>query len=275
MRRWREVRERSVERLARPIGPRRFAALRSASEPGTVIVCAGDSITHGLMSANYVRLLDRRFRNWDCTVVNAGVGGDLAYNLLKRLDAVVACEPDVVTVLIGTNDVAAHVSDAWRDEYLRRQDLPQEPTLRWYEATLEEILERLQSETTAHIACLDLPMLGEDLDSLHNQRVCSYNDAIRRVCDRKGVPVLPLHERLTASRTEVHHAPQFDGSKRLMVRALLQRVVLRRSYDAISASHGFELLTDHVHLNDSAATIVADVIERYVAQTLAVGIEVS
>ena len=36
-----------------------------------------------------------------------GVNRDFAYNLLQRLDEVVAAPADVITVLIGTNDARA------------------------------------------------------------------------------------------------------------------------------------------------------------------------
>ena len=39
------------------------------------------------------------------------VNGDFAHNLSRRLDAVVADPPDVITVLIGTNDARASLAD--------------------------------------------------------------------------------------------------------------------------------------------------------------------
>ena len=52
----------------------------------TLVVCAGDSITHGVVSANYVEMLERRFAADGYEFVNAGINGQLAYNLLQRLD---------------------------------------------------------------------------------------------------------------------------------------------------------------------------------------------
>ena len=210
-------------------------------------------------------MLDARLRPGGHRVVNAGISGDLAYNLEQRLDDIVACEPDVVTILIGTNDAAAQIDESWRDGYMKRQHLPQHPTLEWYAETLERIVHRLRSETRARIAVLELPPLGEDLDSSHNERVRRFNEVIRQVADAADVPVLPLHERLVAALPPGHRPPPFDGSKRLMGTALLQRVVLRRSYDRIADGHGFTLLTDHVHLDERAASIVAELVEDFVA----------
>ena len=115
----------------------------------TLVLCAGDSITHGVVSANYVDMLERRFAADGYEFVNAGVNGNLAYNLLQRLDDVIACQPDVVTVLIGTNDVNATFSQEWEDSYRKEQKLPEKPTLAWYRLNVERIIDRLRSETDA------------------------------------------------------------------------------------------------------------------------------
>ena len=89
--------------------PKRF--LKRGRRPGTrtLVVCAGDSITHALMSADYLRMLEQALGDQGYEFVNAGWNGDLAYNLGARLDDIIDCNPDVVTILIGTNDAAAHI----------------------------------------------------------------------------------------------------------------------------------------------------------------------
>ena len=78
-----------------------------------MVVCIGDSITHGRVSHNYVDLLAGRFRDGNVVFVNAGINSELAWNVVQRLDAVIACKPDVVTVLsYGTNDANATLSEA-------------------------------------------------------------------------------------------------------------------------------------------------------------------
>jgi acetyl esterase/lipase len=253
-----------ADRLTKPIDPRRYRRTSRAGD-GPVVVCAGDSITHGVMSANYVAMLDERLRPAGYRVVNAGVSGDLAYNLEERLDDIVACDPDVVTILVGTNDVAAHIDESWRDGYMKQKRLPQYPTVDWYGEMLEQIVRRLRSETHARLAILDLPPLGEDLDSSHNERVGRFNERIRQVARATNAPVLPLHDRLVAALPSGHRPPPFDGSKRLMGTALVQRLVLRRTYDRIADGHGLTLLIDNVHLDDRAASIVTDLIEDFVA----------
>jgi lysophospholipase L1-like esterase len=65
----------------------------------------GDSLTNGWCSADYLRGLRQRF-GAGVDVVNAGINGDMAYNLLQRADDTVALDGVAgIVVLIGTNDM--------------------------------------------------------------------------------------------------------------------------------------------------------------------------
>jgi lysophospholipase L1-like esterase len=247
----------------RPIGPSGYVRRGRSATTRTVVVCAGDSITHGLVSANYVTKLDDRLRGRGYAFVNAGVTSDLAWNLGQRLDEIVACQPDVVTILIGTNDAAAQIDASWRRGYVKAQHLPQDPSLPWFAEELEAIVRRLRADTTARIALLTIPPLGEDLDSRHNALVAQVNGLIDAVGTAQGVPVLLLHDRLVEALPASRPFAEFDGTKRLIYRSLFQHFVLRRSWDEIVRRHGRTLLTDDLHLGDTAAQIVARVLEDH------------
>ena len=226
-----------------------------------MLVCLGDSITHGIMSARWVEPLEHELADaWD--VVNAGVSGDLSENAVRRLDSVIACDPDVVVLLIGTNDVAAHISADWMKGYLRDQKPSQPLSLQTYATNLRTVFGRLQTETGARVICLDLPLLTEDLESVENQRVDEYNATLRAVAGEFSVAVLSVHAAMAKALRPGEKTPEWDGSKTLMMRGLLQRWVLRRSYNSISARNGLQLLTDNIHLNEQAALIVKSLVER-------------
>jgi acyl-CoA thioesterase I len=231
--------------------------------PGTrLVACVGDSITQGSVSANYVDLLSDRLAPSGFTVVNEGVNGNLAWNVLQRLDSVIARRPDVVTLLIGTNDVNATLDEKSQRSYRRSQRLPGRASLPWYRESVAAILDRLAAETEARVIVLDIPMLGEDLSSEWNRRVDAHNDSLRLICADRGVECLPLHDRLVALLPVDHEPPTYTGDRVLMVRAILRHVVLRSSWDAISHRNGLGVLTDHIHLNDRAAAVVADLVEQ-------------
>ena len=257
---------RAGQRMREPArSPRAFLRLGRAPGTNTVLACLGDSITHGVVSADYVAMLTERLGPDGVEVVNAGINGNLAWNVLQRLDAVIACRPDVVTLLIGTNDVNATLSPSSEAMYLRQQHLPQDPTLEWYRESVAAILERLQADTTARIAVLDLPPLGEDLESEANRRIVAYSEALREVAAQLGIPCLPLHERLVALVPPGHEPPPYSESRALIVRSAFRRLVLRRSWNEVAAANGLVVLTDHIHLSENGAEVVADLIAGFVA----------
>ena len=241
---------------------------RKATRPGAtrVVVCAGDSITRGTVGSNYVRLLQQRFARRGVEFVNSGVNGDLAWNLLQRLDQIIACRPDVVTLLVGTNDVNATLTGGNVNFYRWSKRLPQAPTPDWYTDCIDAILRRLTAETSASIAVLDIPMLGEDLGSDANRRVEAYNSALRAVAATHGVPCLPLHERLRGLLPPGHRPPPYSGRLVQMLIALLGRP-LRLGFSrsrGTSAGRGLAVLTDHMHLSDRGAEVVAELIDEFV-----------
>ncbi|MEV0902467.1 GDSL-type esterase/lipase family protein [Actinoplanes sp. NPDC049802] len=228
----------------------------------TLVVCAGDSITHGVMSSDYVAMLADRLEPRGYQFVNAGVSGDLAWNLLRRLDPVVACEPDVVTVLIGSNDVAAHIGERWLAAYMRDQKPPQTPTIDWYRENLTAIVRRLRTETSAEVVLLEMPPLGEDVDSVHNMRIGEYNRVVAEVAAEFGLTVLPLYGRFAGMLPSPAPRP-FDGGRGLMYRAIAAHLLLRRSWNRISERNGLTLYTDQLHLNDRAGAVLAEMIAEH------------
>jgi acyl-CoA thioesterase-1 len=212
------------------------------------------------MSADYLAQLRDLVGDNGCTFVNAGINGDLAWNVLQRVDDIVACHPDAVTLLVGTNDVLASLGPSWEATYRRQQHIRETPTLAWYGENVRAIIDRLRAGTGARLAILDLPPLGEDLASGINERVREYNAVLRNVAAQAGVDVLPLHDGLVSLLPEGHEPPPFEGRRDLMGSAMARRLVLRRSWNEVSTAHGLAVLTDHVHLNDRAATVVSELI---------------
>jgi lysophospholipase L1-like esterase len=228
-----------------------------------VVVCAGDSLTHGKASGDWVGLLQDQLGSREFVVVNAGWSGYLSASLLREIDDVVAARPDIVTVLIGSNDVMATTSDGWLASY-QRQDPPATPTIETYREWLDELVRRLVTETSARVALLDLPPISEDLGSMFNRRVNAFNEVVREVAAAHGAEVLPLNARLSGLIAAASPAPEFDGTGKDIKSSLLQHFLLRRRWDKISARAGRTVLTDNIHLNDRAAAEVAALVKAFV-----------
>ena len=111
------------------------------------VVCIGDSITQGNMSVNYVKKLTDRLGKDDYHIINAGLNAELSYNVLKRLESIIACKPDFVTILLGTNDVSRQLDLPSKKRSVRRLKLPQEPDEVWFTSNLVQIITELQEKT--------------------------------------------------------------------------------------------------------------------------------
>lgn len=232
------------------------------------VVCVGDSITVGQVSVNYVKMLAARDLGRSIRFTNAGVNGDLTFDVLRRLDSVIDLQPDAVTVLIGTNDANASLSTANARMIARMKKLPQRPSIDSFRENLTAIVDRLRNETSARLALLSIPVLSEELGSDYIQRSTRYSTVIKEVAAARGVTYLPLHERQLAYLTATNLTPRtrLRNPLILLATAAAQHFVLRRSFDAISARRGLQLTTDFTHLNSRGATMIADLIEEFLTQ---------
>jgi len=231
-----------------------------------VVVCLGDSLTHGRVSHNYVDELDERFPD-DYLFVNAGINSELAFNVLQRIETVIALKPDYITVLIGTNDALGTLGEQSAQRYIKKWKLPQAPDRKWFRQSLVHIVTRLKQETRAKIALLSLPPITENPDHPGYIQARTYSQDIRLIAQEQQLAYLPLNEVLTFAVEGEARENQlvFRGPERtLMYKALLAHFVLGRNWDTISTQNGFTFLTDFIHMNKKGADIAADLIDDFV-----------
>ena len=256
----------AMAQVQRPAGGNPEEFLRRPRPDGRrVVVCLGASIVHGRVSVDFVDLLRHRLPADGYAFVNAGHNGDLAYNVLQRLERVVACDPDFVVILVGTNDVQGTLSERVRRLAMRGNRLPEEPSLAGYRRCLGEIVTRLHARTRAKVGLCSLPVLGEDLTSPANRRVEEFNAAIRQVAEEHGAAYLPIHERQVDYLTSIGRTrgPGYTDSFLPVMGAAVRHYALRRSLDAISRRNGLVLTTDRIHMNSLGARMIAEEIERF------------
>ncbi|QUI29688.1 SGNH/GDSL hydrolase family protein [Streptomyces alfalfae] len=228
----------------------------------TRIACLGDSLTRAQFSVDYLGLLGQRHPAGDVRLARFCANGDFAYNLLQRVDAVVTDPPDVITVLIGTNDARASLAGYPVEQAMKRKQLPDRPSTGWFQQCLGTVVARLRAETDATIGLLSLPVLGQQLDGAAAQASRAYSRMIAEVAATNGVAYLPLHERQTEElrRADPPPTPYREVTPAAAVGVLVQHAVLRRSLDTISRRRGLLLTTDHIHQNSRGATLIAEVI---------------
>lgn len=245
------------------------AAKRQANK--TVVVCAGDSITHGIVSVNYVDMLEQKLPAGQFQFFNAGINSDLSYTLLRRLDAIIVVQPDVITILIGTNDInAALIPQALkRYQETNRVQPDDEPSFATYQANYRAIVQRLKTETSARIALLSLPPMSEDLANEVNQRADQYSQFVKELAQTENLTYLPVRETMTDWIQEHPKPIRYPYSKQysLMTAAVLKNTVLGHSWDRISTDVGQDLTFDHLHLNTRGATMIAALIESFILKS--------
>ncbi|MGX7671317.1 SGNH/GDSL hydrolase family protein [Plantactinospora sp. DSM 117369] len=226
-------------------------ACADGRKPGSrpVVVAAGASMTQGTLGADWVGGLRARPEHRAYEFVNAGVNGSTSADLRQRVDTdIVACNPTAVTILIGTNDV--------------RDGVP----LERYRDNLGAIVDRVKSRTTARIALMSLPPLGEDLTSELNQRLSGYNISIKEIATRAQVDYLPVHERMVGLLRQRGGDPTpYDFSFVLAFWAATQHYLLGQSWDEVARNGERELLVDHIHLSDRGGAVVTDLAARWLA----------
>jgi lysophospholipase L1-like esterase len=244
--------------------PHRFLARGGAPAGAKVCACLGASIVHGRVSADWVGTLGRRLAPDGFVLVNAGVNGDLAYNARQRLGDVIACRPDFVVVLVGTNDVLATMSPRHEARYRRSNALPVRPTREWYRENLTGIVDSLRRETQARVGLCSLPVLGEDLESRANRTADSYSSVVEEVAAATGAAYLPVREAMIeALRASGGSGRAYGGATWPMLAAAVRRYVLGYGLDEIGERNGYRLLTEGVHLASRGGGIVADVVEKF------------
>ncbi|MGW7568438.1 SGNH/GDSL hydrolase family protein [Streptomyces tendae] len=229
----------------------------------TRIACLGDSLTRALISADYLDALGRRHPPGDLRLARFGANGDFAHNLLRSLDAVIANPPDVITVLIGTNDARASLAGYRVDKAMKRKRLPERPSAGWFQQCLGAVVERLRAETDATIGLLSLPVLGQRLDGPAAQASQRYSRMIAEVATANEVTYLPLHERQIEElrQADPPPIPYREVTPAAGLGVFVQHAVLRRGLDTISRRRNLVLTTDHIHQNSRGAALIAEVID--------------
>ena len=228
------------------------------------VLCLGDSITRGVYSFDWVSALQQKLSGW--RFVNAGRDGELAYNARLRLDEELNCNPDIIVITLGTNDVNAVTSDFNTRRYIKKARLPKTPSLAWYEKNLRAIVACVRERAPARLALMSPPVLGEDLQNAANRVLPDYCAALQQIARENDAAYLPLHEKmrefLAATPPQVMPPPLEQGICRAR-RAALRHYLLRQSWDKISRAYGLRLTTDNIHLNSAGGMMAADLVEGF------------
>ncbi|EQA46563.1 GDSL-like protein [Leptospira broomii serovar Hurstbridge str. 5399] len=245
------------------------ATLEVPKDPGKrIVVCMGDSITHGRVSYDYVNGLASDTDLEKFSFVNAGINSRLAYNLLQKADEVIALKPDFITILIGTNDVKASLSAEESERYIKLWRLSESPSKKLFVNSLRKLIMRLRSETNAKIALVSLPPLGEVLLSKPYLRSTEYSDEIRKIAEAERILYLPLHEEMDAVLRSKGQSniPEYRMDLPAMYVAIFLHYAMFQDWNSISDMRNLHFLTDNIHLNQRGGDIVQKLIKKFLLE---------
>lgn len=228
-----------------------------------VMVTLGDSITHGVGSADYSKLISNEMKQYEYHTINAGMNADLAITALRKIDNVIACKPEIVTILLGTNDVLASEGIKETKAYVKMKRIEKNDTISpdSFAENLRKIVSKLKDSGVKHIFLLSLPLMGEDLSQEINQKVFKYSEIIKNISDQENVNYVPLNEvmreAIQKNIEKTGFSKGFSKDNKIKNRILLARhYFLRESLDILFESYGYRFLTDGVHLNSTGAELV-------------------
>lgn len=175
------------------------------------ILFQGDSITDGGRDfRNYFNLgtsyplhaaemIRNAFPEIEFEFINQGIGGNRTDQLFDRLYAdAIALEPDIVSVLIGVNDVWAR--------YSKSKSI--QTSVEQIEANFRAILKSLRKRTNAKILVLTPYLLDSEVNEPWRAELDEIQPILRRIADEYADAFVPLHEHF-AEALKTQPQPQF------------------------------------------------------------------
>ena len=222
----------------------------------------------GQISSNFVDVLTERMGKDGYRFINQGVAGYEAYNVLTHLDQAISLKPDYIVILVGTNDVIATLNPKVARLSRLTKKLPQPHSAQFYRDNMLQIVRTLKKKTSAKIGLVSLPILGEDLESLPNQRIREYNTILKEIAVQEQAVYLPVHEHQEEylKNNQNKTGRTYESGIRSSFMLLLRHYVLRQSFDTISKKNGYVLVTDGIHMNSRGAAFIADEIESFLRE---------
>jgi lysophospholipase L1-like esterase len=224
------------------------------------LISIGDSITHGRVGANYVDKLEQNLGS-SYEIVNAGINGNLVWNVNQRLQSILDCKPNVLTILIGTNDANATLSEENNKFYIKNQKLPQPPTIDWFKENLYQLVKECKrSNPEIKIFLCSIPTIGEDKNSKEFQHSVRFSEILKEVAKESEVNYVPINELMRKRLQNYDLKPKFPhekNQKKIFI-AIFKKYFLRQSWNKIAKNSGFVYHIDNLHLNDEGATIISD-----------------
>ncbi|MDA9030470.1 SGNH/GDSL hydrolase family protein [Candidatus Pseudothioglobus singularis] len=233
-----------------------------------IIACIGDSLTHGNIGISWVDKLRKEFPS--DIFLNEGINGDVVWQVHQRLEPILKSNPDVIILMIGSNDAMASFNFNSGKRYKRNNNLPDIPSFQSYQKLLPELLDKLISVDKVFLCTL--PPIGEIKDSQVNQHVNKFNDFIRKTAQERDLSILPVSESLWSDLALREFScindynPNSIPLMRRIYGGVMHHYIFKQPWDKIAKSKRQWLLFDQIHLGERAANIVFKVVKNAISK---------
>ena len=234
-----------------------------------IIACLGDSLTHGNIGQSWVDYLRNEFPN--DIFLNEGINGNTVWQVLQRLEPIIACKPDILVILIGSNDALGSFDKNSGQRYKRNYNLPEIPTFEKYKDHLLELIDKFSK--VSKIALCTIPPVGENRESPINKHVRQFNEFIKFTAEQKNIDLLQVSDYLwsdISSRTypfKQDYNPKGIPIMRRIFGGIFHHYIFKKSWNDIAKAKGQWILFDQIHLNERGANIVFNTVKNFISKT--------
>ena len=252
-----------------PVGRAEDYLNKQSQSNNKIVACIGDSLTHGNVGQSWVDYLRLEFK--DTIFLNEGINSNTSWQVLQRLEPILECKPDVIILMIGTNDALGSFDVNSGLRYKRNNKLPEVPSLDKYKLYLSKIIERLS--VSSKVAICTLPPIGENKESKVNQHVNQFNDFIKIVAKQKNIHLLQVSDSLwsdidsRAYPSEIDYNPKSIPLLRRIFGGIFHHYLFKKSWNDIAESKGQWILFDQIHLNERGANIVFNLVKSFISKS--------
>ena len=202
---------------------------------GQTWVALGDSITED--PEGYVSIMEKALAIVpDVTVVNAGVSGNKARDMVGRFDRdVLSHNPDVVSISVGVNDVWHGFFDFDKNIPRRSFDSRFGEELSEYRRDLEWMAASLAEKGIVTVL-ISPTMIGEDPEIRENKFLVEYIETMKAVAKKHKAIYCPMnesiwHSLLKARTTSAGETYTTDGVHMRPIGAELMASTLFKSFE--------------------------------------------
>lgn len=275
-----------------------------------ILLCLGDSITNGYVSANYTTEIPSNLKDaigieqvknekdetkpfkdpiW---VVNAGYNYATSHVILhEKLPRMLSIHPDYILIMIGTNDILSMYKKSFKKQIATFNLIFEDVlTMSSFERNINEMISSIRElSPKVEIGVCTIPPLGEDLNTAANMIVQQANkiiiNAVSSQRDDKCISIIHVYEEmekvLLSNQQKKYRIPVDNYVILFTLMSPIYHMFNRGtttstlSWNFISSLVGNVLLTDGVHVNERARDIIVGLItqwlqKRHIAKTIVV-----